>query len=165
MKWMDYSGMDVGVHVLCNCLLWGNENNTDNKFEQNKRSNILNEVPVQICLIIFMFQYFCVSLIIMQQIITHSHSWIVYIVSSTISWLFKIVTKKNIKIGFSFDGDECFFLLLSVYSDGADDYVMSPFLGNVCFASSQYRFCFTLFSFASLYVDTFGEYPSDPSDY
>ena len=48
MKWMDYSGMDVGVHVLCNCLLWGNENNTDNKFEQNKRSNILNEVPVQI---------------------------------------------------------------------------------------------------------------------
>ena len=101
----------------------------------------------------------------MQQIITHSHSWIVYILSSTISWLFKIVTKKNTKIGFSFDGDEFFFLLLSVYSDGADDYVMSPFLGNVCFASSQYRFCFTLFSFASLYVDTFGEYSSDPSDY
>ena len=37
MKWMDYSGMDVGVHVLYNCLLWGNENNTDSKFEQNKR--------------------------------------------------------------------------------------------------------------------------------
>ena len=71
-----------------------------------------------------------------------------------------------ISIGFSFYGDEWFFfLLLSVYSDGADDYVMSPFLGNVCFASSQYRFCFTLFSFASLYVDTFGEYPSDSSDY
>ena len=132
---------------------------------KTKESSILSEVPVQICLIIFMFQYFCVSLITMQQIITHSHSWIVYILSSTISWLFKIVTKKNMKIGFSFDGDECFFLLLSVYSDGADDYVMSPFLGNVCFASSQYRFCFTLFSFASLYVDTFGEYPSDPSDY
>ena len=49
----------------------------------------------------------------------------------------------------------------SVYSDGADDYVtnyvMSPYLGNVCFASSEYRFCFTLNSFASLYVDTFGE--------
>ena len=45
----------------------------------------------------------------------------------------------------------------SVYSDGADDYVMSPYLGNVCFASSEYRFCFTLYSFASLYVDTFGE--------
>ena len=37
MKWMDYSGMDVGVHVLCNFLLWGNENNADIKFEQNKR--------------------------------------------------------------------------------------------------------------------------------
>ena len=37
MKWMDYSGMDVGVHVLYNCLLWGNENNTDSKFDQNKR--------------------------------------------------------------------------------------------------------------------------------
>ena len=46
----------------------------------------------------------------------------------------------------------------SVYSDGDDDYIMSPFLGNVCFASSQYRFCFTLYSFASLYVSTFGEY-------
>lgn len=54
--------------------------------------------------------------------------------------------------------------LLSVYSDGADDYVMSPFLGNVCFASSQYRFCFTLFSFASLYVDTFGV-GIDPRDF
>ena len=97
MKWMDCSGMDVRVHVLCNCLLRGNENNADSKFEQNKRINILNEVPVQICLIIFMFQYFCVSLITMQQIITHSHSWIVYIVSSTISWLFKIVTKKKYK--------------------------------------------------------------------
>ena len=71
---MDCSGMDVRVHVLCNCLLQGNENNADSKFEQNKRINILNEVPVQICLIIFMFQYFCVSLITMQQIITHSHS-------------------------------------------------------------------------------------------
>ena len=85
-------------------------------------------------------------------------------------WATWLVYKLNlfsllISIGFSFDGDECFFLLPSVYSDGADDYVMSPFLGNVCFASSQYRFCFTLFSFASLYVDTFGEYSSDPSDY
>ena len=92
MKWMDYSGKDVGVHVLCNCLLWGNENNADSKFEQTKESSTLSEVPVQICLIIFMFQYFCVSLITMQQIITHSHSWIVYILSSTISWLFKIIT-------------------------------------------------------------------------
>ncbi|KAL9968242.1 hypothetical protein ACROYT_G026594 [Oculina patagonica] len=54
--------------------------------------------------------------------------------------------------------------LLSVYSDGADDYVMSPYLGNVCFASSEYRFCFTLYSFASLYVDTFGG-GIDPKDF
>ena len=49
------------------------------------------------------------------------------------------------------------FLSFSVYSDGDNDYVMSPLIGNVCFASSQYRFCFTLYSFASLYVDTFGK--------
>ncbi|XP_020611466.1 116 kDa U5 small nuclear ribonucleoprotein component-like [Orbicella faveolata] len=55
--------------------------------------------------------------------------------------------------------------LLSVYSDGADDYVMSPYLGNVCFASSEYRFCFTLYSFASLYVDSFGELCIDPKDF
>lgn len=58
--------------------------------------------------------------------------------------------------------------LLSVYSEGADDYVtnyvMSPYLGNVCFASSEYRFCFTLYSFASLYVDTFGG-GIDPKDF
>lgn len=54
--------------------------------------------------------------------------------------------------------------LLSVYSDGGDDYVMSPYLGNVCFASSQYRFCFTLYSFAALYVDTFGG-GIDPKDF
>ena len=59
---------------------------------KTKESSILSEVPVQICLIIFMFQYFCVLLITMQQIITHFHSWIVYILSSTISWLFKIIT-------------------------------------------------------------------------
>ena len=64
---------------------------------KTKESSTLSEVLLQICLIIFMFQYFCVSLITMQQIITHSHSWIVYIVSSTISWLFKIVTKKKYK--------------------------------------------------------------------
>lgn len=49
-------------------------------------------------------------------------------------------------------------LFFSVYSDGSDEYVMSPLLGNVCFASSQYRFCFTLLSFAKLYVDSFGKH-------
>ena len=59
---MDYSGMDVGVHVLCNCLLRGNENNADSKFEQNKRikhskrstcANLFNHlhVPVFLCFI------------------------------------------------------------------------------------------------------------------
>lgn len=32
---------------------------------------------------------------------------------------------------------------------------MSPVLGNVCFASSLYGFCFTLKSFAKLYADTY----------
>ncbi|KAA0196566.1 hypothetical protein FBUS_08820 [Fasciolopsis buskii] len=33
--------------------------------------------------------------------------------------------------------------------------VVSPLLGNVCFASTYYRFCFTLGSFARIYTDTF----------
>ena len=33
---------------------------------KTKESSTLSEVPVQICLIIFMFQYFCVSLVTMQ---------------------------------------------------------------------------------------------------
>lgn len=44
----------------------------------------------------------------------------------------------------------------SVYSEGLDDVIVSPLLGNVCFASSAYRFCFTLNSFAKLYTDTYG---------
>lgn len=46
--------------------------------------------------------------------------------------------------------------LLSVYSEGEEDLLVSPLLGNVCFASSHYRFCFTLQSFAKLYTDTYG---------
>ncbi|XP_065683588.1 116 kDa U5 small nuclear ribonucleoprotein component isoform X3 [Hydra vulgaris] len=46
--------------------------------------------------------------------------------------------------------------LLSVYTEGEDDIIMSPLLGNVCFASAHYRFCFTLASFSKLYCDTFG---------
>ena len=34
---------------------------------------------------------------------------------------------------------------------------MSPLLGNVTFMSSEYGFCFTLESFAKLYVDNYGE--------
>ncbi|CAH8642450.1 unnamed protein product [Schistosoma curassoni] len=50
--------------------------------------------------------------------------------------------------------------ILLTYSEGAgitDDTqpVVSPLLGNVCFASTYYRFCFTLESFARIYMDTF----------
>lgn len=46
--------------------------------------------------------------------------------------------------------------LISVYSEEDEGQVISPVLGNVCFASSYYRFCFTLASFAKIYSDTYG---------
>ncbi|XP_078572893.1 116 kDa U5 small nuclear ribonucleoprotein component-like [Branchiostoma floridae x Branchiostoma japonicum] len=46
--------------------------------------------------------------------------------------------------------------LLSVYSEESEPVVVSPLMGNVCFASSQYRFCFTLQSFSKIYEDTYG---------
>lgn len=45
--------------------------------------------------------------------------------------------------------------LLSLYSEQENPIVMSPMLGNVCFASSQYGVCFTLKSFASIYAQTY----------
>uniref|UniRef100_A0A0K2U2M1 116 kDa U5 small nuclear ribonucleoprotein component n=1 Tax=Lepeophtheirus salmonis TaxID=72036 RepID=A0A0K2U2M1_LEPSM len=45
--------------------------------------------------------------------------------------------------------------LLSLYSDKNAEQVISPLLGNVCFASSQYSLCFTLKSFAKLYGDAY----------
>lgn len=45
--------------------------------------------------------------------------------------------------------------LLSLYTDEEDHMVLSPLLGNVCFASSQYSVCFTLKSFANLYAQTY----------
>ncbi|XP_072179851.1 116 kDa U5 small nuclear ribonucleoprotein component-like [Diadema setosum] len=47
--------------------------------------------------------------------------------------------------------------LLSVYTDEAEQKIVSPLLGNVCFASSQYSVCFTLASFAKIYTDTYGD--------
>jgi 116 kDa U5 small nuclear ribonucleoprotein component len=35
--------------------------------------------------------------------------------------------------------------------------IISPILGNVCFASSYYRFCFTLKSFAKIYTKHYGD--------
>lgn len=46
--------------------------------------------------------------------------------------------------------------LISVYSEEDEGQVISPVLGNVCFASSYYRLCFTLASFAKIYSDTYG---------
>ncbi|XP_033639605.1 116 kDa U5 small nuclear ribonucleoprotein component-like [Asterias rubens] len=46
--------------------------------------------------------------------------------------------------------------ILSVFSDEAEPLMVSPLLGNVCFASSQYSVCFTLQSFAKIYADTYG---------
>lgn len=48
------------------------------------------------------------------------------------------------------------FLFLSTYSTD-ENLVVSPLLGNVCFASSQYSICFTLGSFAKIYSDTYGK--------
>ncbi|XP_017305095.1 116 kDa U5 small nuclear ribonucleoprotein component [Diaphorina citri] len=42
----------------------------------------------------------------------------------------------------------------SLYSGEEDYKYLSPILGNVCFASTQYAMCFTLHSFASLYAQT-----------
>lgn len=47
-------------------------------------------------------------------------------------------------------------LYLSTYSTD-ENVVVSPLLGNVCFASSQYSICFTLGSFAKIYSDTYGK--------
>lgn len=41
--------------------------------------------------------------------------------------------------------------VFSLYSDEENPQVVSPVLGNVCFASAQYGFCFSLKSFASIY--------------
>uniref|UniRef100_A0A6P7GA94 116 kDa U5 small nuclear ribonucleoprotein component n=1 Tax=Diabrotica virgifera virgifera TaxID=50390 RepID=A0A6P7GA94_DIAVI len=47
--------------------------------------------------------------------------------------------------------------LLTLYSDDANPQIVSPVLGNVCFASSQYGICFTLKSFANIYNLHFGD--------
>eukprot|EP00043_Microstomoeca_roanoka_P004395 m.49368 g.49368 ORF g.49368 m.49368 type:complete len:989 (+) comp12471_c0_seq1:193-3159(+) len=45
--------------------------------------------------------------------------------------------------------------VLVKYGEGSDENLLSPARGNVCFASSQYGFCFTLHSFAKAYSDHF----------
>ncbi|XP_063227260.1 116 kDa U5 small nuclear ribonucleoprotein component [Bacillus rossius redtenbacheri] len=45
--------------------------------------------------------------------------------------------------------------LLSLYADEENVPLVSPILGNVCFASSQYAVCFTLRSFANIYAQSY----------
>ncbi|CAL1292395.1 unnamed protein product [Larinioides sclopetarius] len=52
-------------------------------------------------------------------------------------------------------------LLSSTYSDEKDPICVSPLLGNVCFASSQYSLCFTLRSFANMYAQAYGGFNVD----
>lgn len=51
------------------------------------------------------------------------------------------------------------FPFFSTYSTD-ETMVVSPLLGNVCFASPQYSICFTLGSFAKIYADTYGKMTS-----
>lgn len=48
---------------------------------------------------------------------------------------------------------DCIF---RTYSEESEPPLMSPLVGNVCFASSQYSVCFTLKSFAQLYCQIYG---------
>ncbi|KAH9520165.1 U5 small nuclear ribonucleoprotein component [Bulinus truncatus] len=45
--------------------------------------------------------------------------------------------------------------IISLYAEDDPNQMVSPILGNVCFASSYYRFCFTLKSFAKIYADAY----------
>ena len=56
-----------------------------------------------------------------------------------------------------------FFPLYSLYSEEENTQVVNPLLGNVCFASSQYGFSFSLKSFAQLYSDTYSGSGIDPN--
>lgn len=47
------------------------------------------------------------------------------------------------------------FIYFSLYSEEGKVRPVSPVIGNVCFASSQYNICFTLKSFANLYAQSY----------
>lgn len=46
--------------------------------------------------------------------------------------------------------------LIHMYQDEGESSKLSPVVGNVCFASSYYRFSFTLLSFSKLYANSYG---------
>ena len=55
---------------------------------------------------------------------------------------------------------DTYFKLKHIVDEDSDKEVgsiVSPLLGNDCFASSQYSFCFPLRSFARIYTDAYGE--------
>lgn len=47
--------------------------------------------------------------------------------------------------------------LIALHSDSENQTFVSPAIGNVCFASSEYNVCFTLKSFATLYAKKYPE--------
>ena len=48
--------------------------------------------------------------------------------------------------------------IIQTFSSSEQCTLISPLLGNVCFSSSLYGFCFTLESFAEIYVQAYGMY-------
>ena len=46
---------------------------------------------------------------------------------------------------------------LGTFTEDREPQTISPLLGNVVFASSEYGFCFSLYSFAKLYLDSYGQ--------
>lgn len=46
--------------------------------------------------------------------------------------------------------------IIQTYSTTEDYTIISPLLGNICFSSSLYGFCFTLESFAEIYAQAYG---------
>ncbi|RWS13955.1 116 kDa U5 small nuclear ribonucleoprotein component-like protein [Dinothrombium tinctorium] len=46
--------------------------------------------------------------------------------------------------------------LVTLYTDDTSRPILSPLVGNVCFASSQFSICFSLRSFAHMYSQTYG---------
>eukprot|EP00055_Hartaetosiga_balthica_P000660 m.137158 g.137158 ORF g.137158 m.137158 type:complete len:969 (-) comp11333_c0_seq1:945-3851(-) len=46
--------------------------------------------------------------------------------------------------------------IIATHAEGVEDLLLAPQRGNVCFASSQFGFCFSLASFSQIYHDHFG---------
>ncbi|KAF4533327.1 hypothetical protein B566_EDAN004448 [Ephemera danica] len=51
----------------------------------------------------------------------------------------------------------CINKIDSLYTEEENQQIVSPIIGNVCFASAKYGVCFTLKSFANIYNETYGD--------